>query len=108
MSDETPKDPAAPQIRALHDMMPEDWDRRPLTLAHEIRTFLLTIVDQGRGVDSGSDGCSADLWATVGGVEWFINVRKSNSQLLKEGATRESLGLPPLDGDDKPTPGDVA
>jgi hypothetical protein len=93
---ETPEDPATPRIQVMHDMMPADWDRKPLALAHEIRNFLSSVKDQGTEIDSGTDGMSGDLWVKIGGVEWYINIRKSNGQLLKEGHSRESLGLPPL------------
>ena len=51
------------------------WDTRPLTLAYEVKTFLQSIKDAGTEVDSGTDGKSADLWVTVSGVEYFINIK---------------------------------
>lgn len=66
-------------------MLPTDWDRKPFGLAGEIRAFLGSVKDEGTEIDSASgDGC-ADLWVTVQGVEYFISVRKSNKQLVREG-----------------------
>lgn len=66
-------------------MLPADWDQKPFGLAGEIRAFLGSVKDEGTEIDSGSgDGC-ADLWVTVQGVEYFISVRKSNKQLVREG-----------------------
>jgi len=83
-------------------LLPTEWDGTPYSLALEIREFLQTIVDTDTHIDSGTGDGNADLWATIQGVEFYINIRKSNSQLLSEGATRKSLGLPPID-DDQPT-----
>lgn len=66
-------------------MLPADWDQRPAGLASEIRSFLDSLKDEGTAIDSGGGDGSADLWVTVQGVEYFINVRKSNNQLVREG-----------------------
>lgn len=66
-------------------ILPAEWDQKPFGLASEIRAFLAAAKDEGTEIDSGSgDGC-ADLWVTVQGVEYFISVRKSNKQLVREG-----------------------
>lgn len=71
--------------RWLLDSIPKDWDKKPILLAYEIRGFLDCIKDQGTEIDSGTDGISGDLWVTVQGIEYYINIRKSNNQLIKEG-----------------------
>lgn len=69
----------------LHDVLPPDWDQKPLSLAHEIRGFLDNVKDAGTEIDSGTDGVSGDLWVTVQGIEYFVTIKKSNNQLVKEG-----------------------
>jgi hypothetical protein len=71
--------------RWLHDVIPPEWDRKPLSIAHEIRTFLDSVKDQGTEIDSGTDGVCGDLWVTIQGIEYIISVKKSNAQLAKEG-----------------------
>lgn len=61
-------------IRAMQDVIPANWDKRPLGLAHEIRSFLESVKDEGTSIDSGTDGVTGDLWVTVQGVEYFINI----------------------------------
>lgn len=73
------------QIRQMVDMIPAGWDKAPVALAHEIRGFLESVKDEGSSIDSGTDGVSGDLWVTVQGIEYFINIKKSNGQLAKEG-----------------------
>jgi hypothetical protein len=59
------------------NLLPRDWDTKPFTLATEIREFLSDICDEGTSIDSGSgDGC-ADLWVTMGGVEFYISIKPS-------------------------------
>lgn len=67
------------------DIVPTSWERRPLGLATEIREFLSSVKDEGSSIDSGCGDGYADLWVTVQGIEYFINVRKSNNQLAREG-----------------------
>lgn len=75
--------------KIMMECVPANWDNKPLVLASEIRQFLKTIADEGTGIDSGGcDGC-ADLWVKVGGVEYYVTIRKSNNQLAKEGLTHE-------------------
>lgn len=64
---------------------PAEWDNRPASIADELLTFLGAIKDQGTSIDSGR-GCGyGDLWVTVQGVEYYVSIRKSNNQLVKEG-----------------------
>jgi len=61
------------------------WDRGALSLAHEIRAMLLpTVADANTHIDSGGGDGNADLWVTVQGVEYYINIRHSNAQLFKD------------------------
>lgn len=71
-------------IKQMTDVLPSEWDTRPISLAEEIAVFLDTIKDVGTGIDSGTDGQSGDLWVTVQGIEYFITIRKSNKQLAEE------------------------
>jgi hypothetical protein len=58
------------RVRKLHDYIPAEWNKNPLSLAHELREFLKSVVDAGTSIDSGGgDGC-ADLWPVIGGVEY--------------------------------------
>ena len=72
------------RTRILMESVPGGWDRAPISLAYEIRAFLQSVKDVDSSIDSGTDGASGDLWVTVQGVEYFINIRKSNSQIAKE------------------------
>lgn len=69
------------------DIMPKEWDRKPFSLAGELRTYLKTIRDEGTHIDSGGGDGSADLWVTVQGVEYYINVRQSNANKAKHADT---------------------
>lgn len=65
----------AGRIKAVFDLMPSDWDTRPMTIANEIRTFLGSIKDEGTSIDSGGgDGC-ADLFVTIDKVEYMVSVK---------------------------------
>ena len=48
-----------------------------LSLSKELSDFLQTVKDEGTDIDAGTDFRSRDLWVTVGGVEWRINIRAS-------------------------------
>jgi hypothetical protein len=72
-------DDDAERIRALHDLIPSNWDQRPITVAHEIREFLKTICDEGKGIDSGTGENSADLWVWIGGKEFYINIKLTDN-----------------------------
>lgn len=56
------------------------------SLRDEIRELLTSVRDHGTSSDGGGGMGQADLWVTVQGVEYFITVRKSNSQLRKDSA----------------------
>ena len=73
------------RIKQMLETMPPTWDKRQILLAEEIGAFLESVKDEGTNIDSGTDGDSGDLWLTVQGVEYWINIRKSNNQLVKEG-----------------------
>jgi len=73
------------RARKMMDMIPAEWDRRPISLIYEIRGFLENVKDQGTSMDSGTNGTCGDLWVTIQGVEYLVTVQKSNAQLAKEG-----------------------
>lgn len=66
------------QVRIVHELIPPNWDKGPLSLAHEIRTLLKPVVDEGTSIDSGGGDGVADLWATVDGVEYYIAIKRAN------------------------------
>lgn len=70
-------------------MLPEEWDRRPFSVATELRTLLATIKDEGTTIDSSSGDGHADLWVTVDGIEYYITVQRSNLQLKRQGVTAD-------------------
>ena len=49
------------RVKMVHDLIPDDWDRGPLGLAHELREFLKSIVDEGTNIDSGGGDGIADM-----------------------------------------------
>lgn len=67
------------QVRIVHELMPANWDKGPMSLAHEIRNLLKPVVDEGTGIDSGGGDGMADLWATVDGVEYYIAIKRSKA-----------------------------
>ena len=55
------------------------------TIASEIMKFLETIKDADTEIDTGSGMEESDLWVKIGGIEWYITIKKSNAQKKKEG-----------------------
>jgi len=51
-----------------------------MSLSKELENFLQSVKDEGTGIDAGTDFRSRDLWVTVGGVEWRINIRRNKEQ----------------------------
>lgn len=62
------------RVKIIHDIVPAAWDKRPLSLAHEIREFLKSVVDEGTNIDSGGGDGFADLHPIIGGVEYWIQI----------------------------------
>jgi len=62
------------RVRIVHDLIPADWNKVPLSLAHELREFLKSVVDEGTNIDSGGGDGVADLWPVIGGVEYHIAI----------------------------------
>jgi hypothetical protein len=54
-------------------------------VAHLIRAAIQPLVDKGSSMDSGGGADNADLWFTVGGVEYYANIRRSNTQRARDG-----------------------
>jgi hypothetical protein len=63
------------------------FDTGNIHIAHALGALLAQMKDKGTSIDSGGSQDSADLWVTVGGVEYYINIRKSNAQLEEEAQT---------------------
>ena len=61
------------------------YDTRPLSIAMEVRQAISSIKDESTEVEFGSSPNSADLWVTIGGVEYLLTIRLSNKQVVAEG-----------------------
>lgn len=68
------------RVKIIHDLVPPEWDKAPLSLAHELREFLKSVVDEGTGIDSGGGDGIADLHPIIGGVEYHIHIQRSSHQ----------------------------
>ena len=55
-----------------------------MSLSKELENFLQSVKDEGTGIDAGTDFRSRDLWVTVDGVEWRINIRRNREQANAE------------------------
>ena len=62
------------RVKTVHDLIPPDWDKGPISLAHELREFLKSVVDEGTNIDSGGGDGVADLWPKIGGIEYHIAI----------------------------------
>ena len=80
-------DPAQKRITESENVVAGlGWDTGARSLMNEVRIFLLSsVADAGTNIDSGGGDGDADLWVKVGGIEYYVNFRKSNNQLAKEG-----------------------
>ena len=67
------------RVKIVHDLIPPEWDKGPLSLAHELRQFLKSVADEGTSIDSGGMDGAADLWVKIGGVEYYIAISRSKS-----------------------------
>lgn len=64
---------------------PDLAPRGAVEIGYLLHDFLETaVVDAGTSVDTGAGFGSFDLWAQVGGEEFYINVKKSGNQLAKD------------------------
>ena len=61
------------------------FDMRPYSIVTEMKRLLAPIADEGSSMDSGTMDGEADLYLTVGGVEFFITVKLSNSYKARVG-----------------------
>ncbi len=66
------------RIKAMMAMIPPHWDNRARLLSHEIMDYLESIKDDGSARDSGGGDGTADVWVTVGGTEFIINIKPAN------------------------------
>ena len=60
------------RVKIVHDLIPPEWDKVPLSLAHELREFLKSIVDEGTNIDSGG-GDGVTLLGRGGGLNRAFN-----------------------------------
>lgn len=63
------------RVRIVHNLIPSNWNKGPLSLAHELRQMLKAVVDEGTNIDSGGGDGIADLWPIIGGVEYHIQIK---------------------------------
>jgi len=73
-----------PRVNNPRICMFNQTTRDAASVAHEIMTFLEGVKDQGTEIDTGSGMDESDLWVKIGGIEWFITIKKSNAQKAKE------------------------
>jgi hypothetical protein len=58
-----------------------------MSVAEEIMSFLrLAVIDEGTGFDTGGGMGQRDVWFKVDGREYFMTLRPSNAQILKDTA----------------------
>lgn len=55
-----------------------------VSVRDEIHSLLQSIKDEGSKIDTGFGMDSADLWVTVGGVEFYIQIKRSNFQKCQD------------------------
>lgn len=66
------------RIKRVHEVGNElgvDFGRDALSIVHELREFLKSVVDEGTHMDSGGGMGASDLWFTVGGQEYLMTVK---------------------------------
>lgn len=71
----------AKENNVMMGIIPNNWDKNPINLAHELELFLNSIKDESTSIDSGGGNGFADLWVTVQGIEYFITIRQSRKAL---------------------------
>ena len=69
----------AERARMLHEVAPQGWDTRPLTIADMLKEFMRSHVDEGTQskMDSGFGDGEADFYATLDGVEYVVIVKRT-------------------------------
>jgi hypothetical protein len=74
--DMTPDDDKRP-VRATHDLakaLKVDVGGDALSIIHELRDLMRSVVDAGTSMDTGGGFGSADLNVTIAGIEYHIGV----------------------------------
>lgn len=77
---------AAARMSKVMDVAPAEWDRSAGGLAAELARLLGSVKDAGTNIDTAMGDGIGDFWVTVGSVEYFISIRRSNQQIAKESA----------------------
>lgn len=70
--------------RIINDMIPEGWPRDPYSVACELKSLMQGMIDNGSYIDTGVWAEGAHLWACIGGVEYFIEIKRSLSNKQQE------------------------
>jgi len=63
---------------------PPEWDNTPAALTDELREMLKNMVDTGTSIDSGCGNGHGDLWFTIGGIEFYLSVSRSERQIIED------------------------
>lgn len=77
---------AEARMSKVMNVAPAEWDRSAGGLAAELARLLGSVKDAGTHIDTGMGDGVGDIWVTVGSIEYFISIRRSNKQLAKDSA----------------------
>ena len=69
--------------KTIKETMPMHWDKGPYSIACELKDMMQGMIDAGSGIDTGVCEDTAHLWATIDGVEYFIELKQSNAEIIK-------------------------
>lgn len=64
------------RAKAMLDIVPAEWDNVPISLIHELRERLETIVDADTSIDSGGGDGFADMSLEIGGRRYLLMVER--------------------------------
>ena len=71
----------------LHDLAKEfGFDTANFEVAAMLKGLLSSIASGP--IDSGGSADNCDLWVPIGGVEYYVNIRKSNAQIARDAVTK--------------------
>ncbi len=63
------------------------WAKSTTDVRDKLRDLLTTVKDGATPIDSGGGVGGTHLWVTIGGVEYFIEIKRSNGQRLLDKET---------------------
>ena len=88
MSDQKPRIDRAHQLAHAVGIHDETWSAMSI-----IRDALRPVVDEGTDIDSGGTSGLSYLHPVIGGVEFFVTIRKSRKQVMTETGTLPTDGV---------------